>query len=100
MNTIIGTYFGVVLTPWKLIGYCGVFLLAGRWVVQVLATGRYGRPTMPRLFWIISVLGSALLLPYFIWGKNDSVGVLSNLFPAAVALYNLVLDVRSGRAAR
>lgn len=100
MNTIIGTYFGVVLTPWKLIGYCGVFLFAGRWVVQVLATRRYGRPTMPRLFWIMSVLGSALLLSYFIWGKNDSVGVLSNLFPAAVALYNLVLDVRSGRAAR
>ncbi len=100
MNTIIGTYFGVVLTPWKLIGYCGVFLFAGRWVVQVLATRRHGRPTMPRLFWIMSVLGSALLLSYFIWGKNDSVGVLSNLFPAAVALYNLVLDVRSGRAAR
>ena len=36
---------------------------------------------MPRIFWIMSVLGSALLLSYFIWGKNDSVGVLSNLFP-------------------
>ena len=29
----------------------------------------------------MSILGSALLLSYFIWGKNDSVGVLSNLFP-------------------
>lgn len=97
MNTVIAVTFGVVLTPWKLIGYVGVFLFAGRWVVQVLATRRHGKPTMPRLFWIMSVLGSALLLSYFIWGKNDSVGVLSNLFPAAVALYNLILDVRADR---
>lgn len=95
MNAVIGTVFGVVLTPWKIIGYVGVLLFAGRWVVQVLATRRHGRPVMPRLFWIMSVLGSLLLLSYFIWGKNDSVGVLSNLFPAAVAVYNLVMDVKS-----
>jgi lipid-A-disaccharide synthase-like uncharacterized protein len=46
------------------------------------------------------VLGSALLLAYFIWGKNDSVGVLSNLFPMTVALYNFAMHRRSasGRA--
>ena len=32
---------------------------------------------------------------YFIWGKNDSVGVLSNLFPMTVALYNLFMHYRS-----
>ena len=99
MNNVIGHLFGVVITPWKLIGYIGVMLFAGRWVVQVIATRREGKPTMPRMFWIMSVLGSALLLSYFIWGKNDSVGVLSNLFPAAVALYNLILDVRASRNA-
>jgi lipid-A-disaccharide synthase-like uncharacterized protein len=100
MNTVIGHLFGVVLTPWKLIGYVGVFMFAGRWVVQLIATRRAGKPTMPRLFWIMSVVGSALLLSYFIFGKNDSVGVLSNLFPAVVALYNLVLDVRARRVGR
>jgi lipid-A-disaccharide synthase-like uncharacterized protein len=100
MNDVITTAFGVVLTPWKIIGYLGVFLFAGRWVVQVLATRKHKRPTMPRLFWIMSVAGSALLLSYFIWGKNDSVGVLSNLFPAAVAIYNLVMDLKSGGLAR
>jgi len=100
MNEIIGTPFGVVLTPWKLIGYLGVFLFAGRWVVQVIATRKHKRPVMPRMFWVMSVAGSALLLSYFIWGKNDSVGVLSNLFPAAVAVYNLVMDLKSGGMAR
>ena len=47
---------------------------------------------MPRLFWYMSAAGSVLLLGYFIFGKNDSVGVLSNLFPLFVALYNLYLD--------
>jgi lipid-A-disaccharide synthase-like uncharacterized protein len=36
-------------------------------------------------------------LSYFTFGKNDSVGILSNLFPACVAIYNLVLDLRHKR---
>jgi lipid-A-disaccharide synthase-like uncharacterized protein len=32
-----------------------------------------------------------------VFGKNDSVGVLSNLFPFAVALYNLYLHRRIER---
>ncbi len=83
MNAVILTMFGVVITPWKLIGYTGVLLFAGRWVFQLAATRREGKPTMPRIFWTMSVAGSALLLSYFIWGKNDSVGVLSNLSPWA-----------------
>ena len=42
----------------------------------------------------MSISGSLLLLSYFTFGKNDSVGILSNLFPAGVAGYNLVLDLR------
>jgi lipid-A-disaccharide synthase-like uncharacterized protein len=97
MNTVIATVFGVTLTPWKLVGYMGVLMFAGRWVFQLAATRKHGKPTMPRIFWMMSVVGSGLLLSYFIFGKNDSVGVLSNLFPMAVALYNLMLDIRSDR---
>lgn len=49
---------------------------------------------MPRLFWIMSCLGSLLCLAYFTFGKNDSVGILSYLTPSAIALYNLFLDRR------
>ena len=52
---------------------------------------------MPRTFWYMSAAGSVMLLAYFIFGKNDSVGVLSNLFPLFVALYNLYLDIREKR---
>jgi lipid-A-disaccharide synthase-like uncharacterized protein len=95
MDIAIVEVFDVVVTPWKLIGYLGVLLFAGRWVVQTIATGRRGEPAFPSAFWMMSMAGSGLLLIYFIWGKNDSVGVLSNLFPMAVALYNFGMHRRA-----
>ena len=92
MNQVITVMFGVTLTPWKLVGYLGVFLFASRWFVQLAASKVSGRPVLPTMFWYMSMAGSVLLLGYFTFGKNDSVGVLSNLFPFFVALYNLYLD--------
>ena len=97
MNTVLIVLFGVVITPWKLIGYLGVALFAGRWFIQLHASRRQGKPVLPRTFWYISATGSLLLLSYFIFGKNDSVGILSNLFPLFIALYNLRLDINSSR---
>lgn len=95
MNNVLIVMFGVTVTPWKLIGYTGVFLFAGRWFVQLAASKAHGKPVMPTLFWYMSAAGSVLLLAYFIFGKNDSVGVMSNLFPLFVALYNLYLDSKN-----
>jgi len=97
MSAVIGNLFGVTLTAWKLVGFLGALMFAGRWLVQAWATRRAGRPTIPRSFWIISLAGSAMVTSYFIWGKNDSVGVLTNLLPATVAFYNLVMDIKAGR---
>jgi lipid-A-disaccharide synthase-like uncharacterized protein len=94
MKGVIGVYFGVVLTPWKLVGFIGGLMFMARWIVQAWATKKRGQPTIPRSFWIISLAGSAMVTSYFIWGKNDAVGILTNLLPAGVALYNLVLDIR------
>jgi len=83
------------VTSWKIVGYLGTFMFAGRWVIQFFATRAAGRLVMPRMFWYMSVAGSALLLSYFIFGKSDSVGVLSNLFPAFTAGYNLWMDIKT-----
>ena len=86
---------GVHLSPWKLIGLTGALMFGGRWLVQFWATRKAGRPVIPRLFWYMSVAGSLMTLSYFLFSaKQDSVGVLQNLFPTFVALYNLVLDIR------
>ena len=94
MNTTLFVCFGVYVTPWKIIGYFGVTLFAGRWFVQLLSSSYNKRPTFPRLFWLMSLSGSLLLLLYFTFGKNDSVGILSNAFPVLVASYNLYLDCK------
>jgi lipid-A-disaccharide synthase-like uncharacterized protein len=94
VSRVLVEFFGVVITPWKLVGYLGVALFAGRWFVQLLASRRHRKPVLPRLFWYMSVSGSVLLLSYFVFGKNDSVGILSNLFPLFIAVYNLWLDVK------
>jgi len=94
-----GSLFGreLTLTPWKIIGYIGVSMFGTRWFVQFFATKKAKKVTMPRAFWIMSVVGSICLLSYFTLGKNDSVGILSNLFPAFVSVYNLFLDIKNGR---
>jgi lipid-A-disaccharide synthase-like uncharacterized protein len=99
MNRVLLVMYGVTITPWKLIGYVGVLMFAGRWFVQLAASRAKGKPVVPRPFWYMSALGSVLLLAYFIFGKNDSVGILSNLFPLFVALYNLFLEIRHRNAA-
>lgn len=94
-----GNFFGHPwsITPWKLIGYTGTLMFAGRWFVQFWAARRARRAVLPMLFWYMSLAGSAMTLSYFIWGKNDSVGILGNLFPGFVALYNVYLELSHKR---
>ena len=91
MDQVLFVALGVTVTPWKIVGYLGAFLFASRWFVQLWATRRHRKVTMPVMFWYLSMAGSLLILSYFIWGKNDSVGILSNLFPAFIAAYNLYM---------
>ena len=82
------------VTPWKLVGLLGVAMFTSRWFVQLYYTRKFKRVVMPLSFWWLSVCGSALLLVYFTFGKNDSVGILSNFFPAFVSVYNLIVHMR------
>jgi lipid-A-disaccharide synthase-like uncharacterized protein len=87
--------FGLHVTLWKLIGYTGALMFGGRWLVQFIASKRYGKPVIPRAFWYMSVVGSLMTLSYFLFSaKQDSVGVLQNLFPAFTAIYSLYLDIK------
>ena len=86
---------GLHVTPWKLIGYVGTLMFGGRWLVQFVASRRAGRPVIPRLFWYMSIVGSLMTLSYFLFSaKQDSVGVLGNLFPAFTAFYSLYRHIK------
>lgn len=85
-------------TPWKIVGFLGVGLFTSRWFVQMYYTRKFKRVVMPLAFWWLSISGSVLLVAYFLFGKNDSVGLVSNLFPAFVGFYNLVAAYRERHA--
>ncbi len=81
----------LVITGWKIIGWTGALLFAARWFVQAWASRQRGESVMPLAFWLMSVGGSALTLLYFTVGKNDSVGIIQNLSPFLLSLYNVWL---------
>ena len=92
MNTPIPwlEWTGIHMSPWKLIGLTGALMFGCRWVVQFIASKRAGKPVIPRLFWYMSIVGSLMTLSYFMFSqKQDSVGILQNLFPAFTACYSL-----------
>jgi lipid-A-disaccharide synthase-like uncharacterized protein len=92
--------FGLHVTLWKLIGYTGALMFGGRWLVQFIASSATGKPVIPRAFWYMSVVGSLMTLSYFSFSaKQDSVGVLQNLFPAFTAIYSLVPGHQAPRLA-
>ena len=69
-NIPIGEFWKVTLTTGKLVGYFGVILFSGRWIIQMGASRVSGKPVLPRLFWYMSMSGSIFLLLYFIFGKK------------------------------
>lgn len=87
------------LLTWRALGIVGAALFGCRWVVQVHASRRAGRPVVTPVFWALSMAGSILLLCYFTCGpRRDLVGALSNLFPLGISAYNVFLTL--GRTER
>ena len=81
------------VTLWKILGWLGCMLFTGRWLVQMNASRKAGKPVVPRVYWVMSIVGSILLLSYFTFSpQKGTVGFLSNVFPSFVAAYNLYLD--------
>lgn len=83
----------VLITPWKIWGFTGALMFTGRWFVQMHYSRKAGRPVIPLVYWFMSLIGSFMLLLYFIFGKNDSVGIVNSLFPSFVSTYNLFLEL-------
>ena len=90
---------GIHMSPWKLIGLVGTCLFTARWFVQMYATRKLRRVVMPMTFWYLSVVGSVMTLSYFVWGKNDAVGIIQNAFPMFVAVYNVYVHAQHRRHA-
>lgn len=85
-------------TAWIVLGFAGQVAFTGRFVVQWLASEREGRSVVPVAFWILSVVGSLLLLAYAVH-RRDPVFILGQTTGVLIYLRNLHLIRRQARTA-
>jgi lipid-A-disaccharide synthase-like uncharacterized protein len=78
-----------VVLFWLGIGLFGQLLFTGRMVVQWIASERKGTSVVPPMFWWMSLVGSLLLLSYFLW-RRDPIGLLGQAFGSFVYLRNII----------
>jgi lipid-A-disaccharide synthase-like uncharacterized protein len=81
---------------WISIGLLGQLLFTGRMLVQWIASERQGKSVVPPLFWWMSLIGSLLLLAYFLW-RRDPIGLLGQAFGSFVYLKNIVWILSDAR---
>lgn len=79
---------------WMALGFLGQAVFSGRFLLQWLASERAGRSVVPRPFWYLSIIGSALLLAYAI-DKKDPVFILGQSAGFGIYLRNLHLIRRA-----
>lgn len=80
---------------WVLMGLGGQVLFTGRMVVQWLASEKSKRSVVPVAFWWMSLLGSTMLVAYFLW-RWDPVGIIGQAVGWTIYVRNLVLIYSNG----
>jgi lipid-A-disaccharide synthase-like uncharacterized protein len=88
----------LTITPWTIIGMLGALIFAGRWVVQIYVSHVKKKSIVPNAFWYMSATGNILLLMYFIFGAHDSVGIVTNILPLFIVIYNIWLIYKNRHA--
>jgi len=88
-SSLVLDFHNPVVLLWLTIGLIGQVLFTGRMVVQYIASHRKGKSVVPPLFWWMSLIGSLMLLAYFLW-RRDPIGLLGQAFGSFVYLKNIM----------
>ena len=83
---------------WLCVGFCGNACFFTRFLIQWIHSERAGESRFPVIFWWQSMVGTILLLAYFIH-KGDPVGILGYVLNVIPYSRNLVLVYRKRRLA-
>jgi lipid-A-disaccharide synthase-like uncharacterized protein len=65
-------------------------------LVQGLASERSGKSVVPPMFWWMSLVGSLMLLCYFMW-RRDPIGLIGQAFGSFIYLKNILWIRNEGR---
>ncbi|MGA2499332.1 MAG: lipid-A-disaccharide synthase N-terminal domain-containing protein [Tepidisphaeraceae bacterium] len=83
---------------WVGLGFLGQVLFTGRMIVQWLVSERHKRSVVPPIFWWMSLVGSTMLMIYFLW-RRDPIGLLGQAFGWFIYLRNIYMIYRPHDAA-
>jgi lipid-A-disaccharide synthase-like uncharacterized protein len=98
-NAGVGGFLGAnstVVLVWLGIGFLGQLLFTGRMVVQWVASEKKGKSVVPPMFWWMSLIGSLLLLAYFLW-RRDPIGLIGQAFGSFIYLRNILWIMEGGK---
>lgn len=73
---------------WVGLGLLGQVLFTGRMIVQWLVSEKEKKSVVPPIFWWMSLIGSTMLLVYFMW-RRDPVGLLGQAFGWFIYIRNI-----------
>ncbi|MBW3598316.1 MAG: lipid-A-disaccharide synthase N-terminal domain-containing protein [Planctomycetes bacterium] len=83
-------------SPWIVVGLAGQAAFSARFLVQWLISEWRRQSIIPKAFWYLSLVGSALLLVYAV-ARRDPVFILGQSFGFVVYSRNLMLLHRTAR---
>ena len=84
---------------WLAFGFCGNLAFFTRFLVQWIYSEKQGESKIPEIFWWQSIVGTLILLVYFIH-RRDPVGMLGYIVNIIPYSRNLVLVYRKKRRER
>lgn len=81
---------------WLIFGFCGNVAFFSRFLIQWIYSERAGESKVPEIFWWQSMVGTIILLIYFVHRK-DPVGMLGYVVNVVPYTRNLMLVYRKKR---
>jgi lipid-A-disaccharide synthase-like uncharacterized protein len=97
---VVGGYFYDVfflkLDWWAWIGLIAQAMFTGRFLVQWLASERAGKSVIPFSFWVLSIVGGAMLLVYALY-RRDPVFIMGQSLGVVIYIRNIMFVIKERR---
>jgi lipid-A-disaccharide synthase-like uncharacterized protein len=83
---------------WLMVGFAGQFLLSTRFIYQVVYSIKENISVLPLLFWVMSLVGSTLLVMYAVF-RADAILFFAQSIALIPYMRNLYFAIKTKRLA-
>jgi lipid-A-disaccharide synthase-like uncharacterized protein len=83
---------------WLMVGFAGQFLLSTRFIYQVFYSIKENKSVLPLLFWVMSLVGSTLLVMYALF-RADAILLFAQSIALIPYMRNLYFAIKTKRLA-